>query len=145
MLRDKNHQVREFQNTCRHRGMILVEHPTKINGTIRCPYHIWCYGTDGRLVSTPHVGRPGHSTYQDINRSELGLYEIRSYVWRDVVWVNMNNKAPAFVDAMQNAIQQWAEFAQPLYHVGDDRKFKLDVNCNWKLAVEIYCESYHLP
>ena len=33
---------------------------------------------------------------------------------------------------------------QPLYHGGDDRKFKLDVNCNWKLAVEIYCESYHL-
>ncbi len=111
MLRDKNHQVREFQNTCRHRGMILVEHPTKINGTIRYPYHSWCYGTDGRHVSTPHVGRPGHSTHQDINRSELGLYEIRSYVWRDVVWVNMNNKAPASVDAMQNAIQQWAEFA----------------------------------
>ena len=53
LLRDRNDQVRVFQNTCRHRGMILVEEPRKIEGAIRCPYHSWCYSTEGKLVSTP--------------------------------------------------------------------------------------------
>jgi len=32
-----------------------------------------------------------------------------------------------------------------MYHGGDDSRFELDVRTNWKLAVENYCESYHLP
>src|SRR6056297_4282888 len=62
LIRDKDSQVRVFQNICRHRGMILVEEPRKIEGAIRCPYHSWCYLTKGKLVSTPHVGGPGHNT-----------------------------------------------------------------------------------
>ena len=53
LLRDRNDQVRVFQNTCRHRGMILVEEPRKIEGAIRCPYHSWCYSTEGKLGLHP--------------------------------------------------------------------------------------------
>ncbi len=145
LLRDKEGHVRVFQNTCRHRGMILVEHPGKIEGTIRCPYHSWCYGTDGHLIGTPHVGGPGKNTHADIKRSELGLIEIRSHIWRDVVWVNVNGSATEFEVAIANAMERWREFEQPLFHGGEDSSFYLEVNCNWKLAVENYCESYHLP
>ena len=30
-------------------------------------------------------------------------------------------------------------------HGGEEASFELEVNTNWKLAVENYCESYHLP
>ncbi len=33
----------------------------------------------------------------------------------------------------------------PLHHSGRDSSIEIKVNCNWKLAVENYCESYHLP
>ncbi len=145
LVRDRENQVRVFQNTCRHRGMILVEEPRKIEGAIRCPYHSWCYGTDGRLVSTPHVGGPGQNTHPDVKRSELGLTEIRSHIWRDVIWVNIHGNAPEFEVAMADVIERWAEFDKPLYHGGADSKFQLKVKTNWKLAVENYCESYHLP
>jgi len=145
LLRDRQGQVRVFQNTCRHRGMILVEEPRKIEGAIRCPYHSWCYSTDGKLVSTPHVGGPGQNTHDGIDRSLLGLIEVRSTVWRDVVWINISGDAPAFDDAMADVIARWGEFDKPLYHGGSDSRFNLPVNCNWKLAVENYCESYHLP
>ncbi|MDG1169489.1 MAG: SRPBCC family protein, partial [Sulfitobacter sp.] len=130
---------------CRHRGMILVEEPRKIEGAIRCPYHSWCYATDGRLVSTPHVGGPGQNTHDGIDRSLLGLIEIRSYIWMDVVFVNISGTAPAFEQANADLIARWSEFDQPLYHGGANSRFQLDLNCNWKLAVENYCESYHLP
>ena len=145
LLRDRNDQVRVFQNTCRHRGMILVEEARKIEGAIRCPYHSWCYSTEGKLVSTPHVGGPGQNTHPDVDRSTLGLTEIRSHLWRDVVWVNVDGQAPEFETAMKPVMDRWAEFERPLYHGGEDSKFTLSVKSNWKLAVENYCESYHLP
>ena len=145
LLRDREGQVRVFENICRHRGMILVSAPRRIEGAIRCPYPSWCYGTDGRLVSTPHVGGPGRNTHDGIDRTTLGLNEVRSHVWRDVVWINISGTAAPFEDAMADAIARWADFDQPLYHGGADSRFTLTVQANWKLAVENYCESYHLP
>ncbi|MFT4962114.1 MAG: choline monooxygenase [Paracoccaceae bacterium] len=145
LIRDKTGQIRVFQNICRHRGMILVEKPRKIEGAIRCPYHSWCYSTQGRLVITPHVGGPGVNEHDGIDRDLLGLIEVRSHIWRDVVWINISGDAPKFEDAMAAVIARWAEFDKPLFHGGDDSRFSLTVDCNWKLAVENYCESYHLP
>ena len=145
MLRDRDGQIRVFHNICRHRGMILVSEPRRIEGAIRCPYHSWCYGTDGRLVATPHVGGPGMNTHPDLDRSTLGLIEIPSHVWRDVIFVNVNGIAAPFADHHADLIARWAEFETPLYHGGQDSRFTLNVASNWKLAVENYCESYHLP
>lgn len=145
IVRDKSNQVRVFQNICRHRGMILISEPRKIEGAIRCPYHSWCYSTDGRLVSTPHVGGPGQNTHQDIDRALLGLIEVRSYIWRDVIWINVSGDSLPFEDVNSDLINRWKEFDKPLFHGGTDSQFQLQVQCNWKLAVENYCESYHLP
>lgn len=145
LVRDQQNNVRVFQNICRHRGMILVSEARKIEGAIRCPYHSWCYSTAGKLVSTPHVGGPGHNTHDGIDRALLGLVSVRCHIWMGVVWINVSGNAPAFEEANATLLQRWAEFDKPLYHGGPESSFTLDVNCNWKLAVENYCESYHLP
>ena len=62
IVRDKNGGIRVFQNICRHRGMTLISEEKNIEGAIRCPYHSWCYSTDGRLIATPHVGGAGMNT-----------------------------------------------------------------------------------
>ena len=145
LVRDQNSKVRVYQNTCRHRGMILIDKPANIRGTIRCPYHSWCYGLDGALRSTPHVGGPGQNLHSGIKRDELGLIEIRSHVFLDVIFVNVDGKADDFERTHAHLLNHWSEFAdQPLYSHSDSC-FTLQVNTNWKLAVENYCESYHLP
>jgi phenylpropionate dioxygenase-like ring-hydroxylating dioxygenase large terminal subunit len=145
LLRDRAGAVRVFMNTCRHRGMILVSEPRRIEGAIRCPYHSWCYGTDGRLVSTPHVGGPGRNTHDAIRRDELGLIEVPSAVRFGVVWINVSGDAPPFEEAMGDLLDRWAEFDRDWVHGGADSRWDLTVEANWKLAVENYCESYHLP
>ncbi len=145
LIRDTDEQVRVFENICRHRGMILVEHPRRIEGAIRCPYHSWCYSTKGELKATPHVGGAGYNSHPDIDRTTLGLNEIRSHIWMDVVFVNIDGQAPAFTEVHADLISRWSEFDQPLHHGGNESRFTLDVKTNWKLAVENYCESYHLP
>ena len=146
LVRGSDGNVRVFENVCRHRGMILVDQPTNFKGTIRCPYHSWCYAFDGKLRTTPHVGGPGIHTHADVDPAKLGLYEVRSAVWMDVVFVNLDRQAPAFEDFIRPVAERWHDFAErPLYHGGEESTFELEVNCNWKLAVENYCESYHLP
>ncbi len=145
MVRDKAGQLRVFQNVCRHRGMILVAEPCIIERAIRCPYHSWCYELDGRLRTTPHVGGPGRNRHDEIHRDELGLIEVRSHEWLGVVFVNLDGQAPAFEEANAALLARWAEFDRPLHHGGPESAFGLEIAANWKLAVENYCESYHLP
>ena len=145
LVRDEDGAVNVYQNTCRHRGMILVETPQKIRGAIRCPYHSWCYTLKGKLRTTPHVGGPGRSTHEEVNRDELGLHCIRAHVWQDVIFVNIDGNAAPFEEVHADLLSRWAEFDRPLHHGGAGSSFQLEVATNWKLAVENYCESYHLP
>lgn len=145
LVRDRDGTINVFQNTCRHRGMVLVDKPTRLKGVIRCPYHSWCYALNGQLRATPHVGGPGHNTHACIDYNDLGLLKIRTHVWHDVIFVNVDGTAPAFDIAHADLLERWAEFNHPLHHGGEASSFKLSVKSNWKLAVENYCESYHLP
>ena len=145
-LRDKGGHVRVFHNVCSHRGMVLVEEPTRIRSVIRCPYHSWCYGHDGALKATPHVGGSGHNAHSAIDRVALGLKAVRSAVWFDLMFVDLSGEAPAFETFIRPLAERWSMFEQnELRHAGADGSFRLEVRCNWKLAVENYCESYHLP
>jgi choline monooxygenase len=146
LLRDRKGVVRVFHNVCSHRGMRLVEESTQIKGVIRCPYHSWCYGLNGELRATPSIGGAGVNEIAGFDRRHHGLREVRSALWMDLVFVNLSGEAPAFDTHIAPLAGRWKEFlAAPLHHGGDDSGFALTVNCNWKLAVENYCESYHLP
>ena len=141
VVRDRDGVLRVFFNVCRHRGMILVAAPGPIRGALRCPYHSWCYGLDGRLVATPHVGGPGHNRHDAVDPDTLGLVEVPSALWRGVVFVNIGGAAGPFAPPIA---ERWAEFDAPLVAPADS-SFDLRPACNWKLAVENYCEAYHLP
>jgi len=145
IIRNTDGEINVFQNTCRHRGMILIDKPTKLNNVIRCPYHSWCYTLNGKLCATPMVGGTESNNHEAVNYDELGLYKIRSYVWQDIIFVNISGDATEFVDYASKALNRWAEFDKPIFHGGEDSDFVLEVKTNWKLAIENYCESYHLP
>lgn len=144
-VRDSKGDINVFQNTCRHRGMILIEKPTNIKGLITCPYHSWCYNLNGDLCATPMVGGINANTHESIKNEELGLFKVRSTVWKDIIFVNISNNAKEFKDYASKTIKRWSEFDVPIHHGGESSSFTLNLETNWKLAVENYCESYHLP
>lgn len=146
IVRGSDGDVQVFENVCRHRGMILVEEPRHFKSAIACRYHAWCYGFKGDLKTTPHIGGPGIHDLPEVKKENLGLIPVRTTVWMDVVYVNLSGTAKEFDTAIRPLTDRWSEFmGQPIFHGGPDSSFKLEINCNWKLAVENYCESYHLP
>ncbi len=145
LVHAKGGHINVFQNTCRHRGMILVDEPKRMKGPIRCPYHSWAYSHEGDLVRTPYVGGIDKDEHEAIDCSQLSLFKLRSHIWQGVVFVNVSGDAKDFETEHAHLLKRWAEFDQPYFCDPASSKFDMTVHTNWKLAVENYCESYHLP
>ena len=150
ILRDKKDKIRVFHNVCSHRGYKILQKPCNIKNTIRCPYHSWSYNTDGKLIATPHIGGMNKHHAKDFNKSASGLKEIRSAVWLDLIMINISNNEIPFEKYIKPLSDRWSKFwhqkdRKLISHSNDYGYFQLKANCNWKFAIENYCESYHLP
>ena len=144
LVRDGDGGVRAFHNVCRHRNLKLVDTPGNVGRAIRCPYHSWTYGLDGRLLVTPYFGgREPRAAPPGFDRAQHGLVPVRSATWHDWVFVNLNGAAAPF-----------EEFVAPLRNrlegvglTGLRHVVTIDfgeVPANWKLIVENFIEPYHV-
>ena len=150
ILRDKKNKIRVFHNVCSHRGYKIMQKPCKIKNVIRCPYHSWSYDTDGTLIATPHIGGMNKHEADKFDKSINNLKEVRSYVWLDLIMININNNEIDFEEYIKPLSDRWAKFwpkkdRKLISHSNDYGYFNLKAKCNWKFAIENYCESYHLP
>jgi choline monooxygenase len=150
ITRDARGTLRVFHNVCSHRGMRLLAEPVELPGLITCRYHCWSYAADGQLKATPHIGGMNQHTCEGFNKSEHGLKPVRSAVFLGVLFVNLSGDAPDFEQYIGPLRQRAGELvgAQGWSRLRPgitDAQLSLDIRCNWKLAVENYCEAYHLP
>ncbi|MGZ4133367.1 MAG: aromatic ring-hydroxylating oxygenase subunit alpha, partial [Actinomycetota bacterium] len=83
VIRGDDGELRAFADTCRHRGTLLLEGEGRVHGAIKCPYHAWTYGFDGRLLGTPNVHRE-----DGIDRETMGLWKVRLEEWDGFAFVN---------------------------------------------------------
>tara|TARA_Y100001970_G_scaffold274175_1_gene373541 strand:+ start:656 stop:1831 length:1176 start_codon:yes stop_codon:yes gene_type:complete len=150
LLRDKQNQIRVFHNVCSHRGYKILQENCKIKNVIRCPYHSWSYDTSGNLVATPHIGGMNKHSSKKFDKSKSGLKEIKSYVWLDMIFINIRENEISFEEYIKPLSDRWEKFwsikdRELIVYSNDFGYFNLNANCNWKFAIENYCESYHLP
>jgi choline monooxygenase len=146
LLRDAAGALRVFHNVCSHRGVELVTERCHVNGVLRCPYHSWAYDLEGNLKATPFIGGPNVNRCDGFDKSAHGLKPVRTAIWFDMVFVNLDGKARDFADYIAPLAERWSMFdGSMIRHSGADSSATFDVRCNWKLAVENYCEAYHLP
>ena len=150
ILRDKSNQIKVFHNVCSHRGFKLIQKPCSLKNMIRCPYHSWSYDLDGKLIATPHVGGMNKHEAEGFEKSKSNLKEVRSFIWMDLIFVNLNNNAKNFEERITPLEKRWSKFINKedqklIRHAEDFGYFNMEVNSNWKLAIENFCESYHLP
>ena len=150
VLRDKENRIRVFHNVCSHRGFKLLSEPCSLKNLLRCPYHSWSYDFEGKLIATPHIGGLNIHESEKFDKSKSNLKEVRSKVWMDIIFVNINNNELEFNEHIKPLEDRWSKFVSKkdknlLVHSKDHGYFHLNVKSNWKFAIENYCESYHLP
>lgn len=150
IMRNRDGEYKVFHNVCSHRGMILLTEETEVEGMVRCPYHSWTYDLNGNLKGTPHIGGVGVHKAEGFACEKHGLREVRSHVWAGIVFINLSGDAKPFEEHIEPLVQRWSEFCgkdgwDKLTIAPTGSQMQLEVQCNWKLAIENYCEAYHLP
>ena len=147
LVRGRDGALRGFHNVCSHRGMTLVTQPCNGQAVLRCPYHSWAYGLDGALKATPFVGGAGQNSHPDFSKADKGLKPVRVGVFWDIVFVDLSGEAPALEEWMRPVAERWHYYdASRMRHgAAEDSTGQFTLQANWKLAMENFCESYHLP
>ena len=150
IIRGKDSKIRVFHNVCSHRGFKLLDKQCTLKNVIRCPYHSWSYDFNGNLIATPHIGGLNNHQSEKFDKTKSHLKEVKSKIWMDIIFININSNKIDFDEYIYPLEQRWSEFINKedqklIVYSNDYGYFNLEVKCNWKFAIENYCESYHLP
>jgi Rieske 2Fe-2S family protein len=137
VLRDQGGTVRAFHNLCRHRGTRLCEAAQgRFSEPIRCPYHSWTYGLDGRLQ-----GAPSTNDLAGFDKSDWPLLAVAIEIWHGFIFVNLGPASTPLATKLLPLDARVAAYdPRPLVSV---RQEVYGVAANWKLIVENYSECYH--
>ena len=154
VVRTRDGEIKAHYNVCRHRGTRLVaaagEEPPadiKLNGGVlgvsgvRCPYHLWTYGLDGKLLNAPHVKEGEHFC-----KEEFSLYPVGVQTWGEFIFVNLSPEAANCEGrTLQKQLGEAAERTKryPLNDLLTARRITYQVQANWKIVMENYNECYH--
>jgi phenylpropionate dioxygenase-like ring-hydroxylating dioxygenase large terminal subunit len=132
-------RLRAFLNVCSHRFSEIRCDP-KGNSPLRCPYHGWTYDAEGLPTGIP--SRPRFDGLTDDVIRSLALRRYRVEVCGALVFVTLDSTVPSLRDFMGEA---WSTTESMSCSFGEliDRN-ELNLECNWKIAVENTLESYHV-
>lgn len=136
LVRDRQSgELRGFLNACRHRGAQLLEGKGTCDKQIKCPYHAWSYGLDGKLLGVPYREQFDHC---DID--QLGLVPVRVGSVGPMVFACLDPDAPSLADWVGDLMPSIAHTAT--WKLGYELTYDLDAN--WKLFVENANDGYHV-
>ena len=139
IVRDDDMQIRAFHNVCRHRGARLLDGSGNCPTGITCPYHGWTYRHDGGLI-----GMPVRESFPGLDRAEHGLRPLPVDISFGFVFVCLAGEPPPVSKA-------WGKLAEELLPYRLEEMVPLEPisqetwHVDWKIALDNYLESYHVP
>jgi phenylpropionate dioxygenase-like ring-hydroxylating dioxygenase large terminal subunit len=144
IMRTGADEVSAYHNVCPHRGRRLIDTPPgqrNARGTrknIVCGYHGWTYGLDGKNVFIPH-----QDDWQGTlcgSHADLGTVKVDT--WGGWLWINLDPDSGSLADYLDPA----AGLLEPyqLQNMRPRWRKWVVFECNWKVAMEAFCETYHV-
>jgi choline monooxygenase len=143
-VRGRDGRARVFRNSCRHRGMALVEGPGCSHALV-CRYHGWTYRLDGSLSHVPHP-----DAFPDLDMSARGLVEVESREVDGLIIIGPL-QSPA-TDSRRRQVESamaaladgspWRDKLLPAERLVVVRPTVRPMN--WKVLVEQFLEGYHI-
>ena len=138
IVRSSDHELRAFHNVCRHRGRRLKEGTGETGDSIVCRFHGWSWNSRGKcrfVLNREDWDETGGLT-------DVDLPEVRLDQWAGWIFITFDPD-----------IEPLAQYLHPLPEVFANFDYEntrlawhntLVVDCNWKVALEAFLESYHV-
>lgn len=137
-------EISAYHNVCPHRGRRLIDTPPgqrNARGTRKnfiCGYHGWTFGLDGENAYVEHEEDWEGSLCN--GRADLGVVKVDT--WGGWLWINLDPEAGSLRDYLEPA----ASLLEPYQLENMRPRWRKWVvfDCNWKVAMEAFCETYHV-
>jgi phenylpropionate dioxygenase-like ring-hydroxylating dioxygenase large terminal subunit len=138
IARREDGSLAAFLNVCRHRGARIAEGCGGRARSFSCPYHGWTYGLDGALIA-----RPEEASFPAVDRATHGLRPLPAVEKYGMIWVGPRPGVALDIDRHLAGLGgDLASYNLESYHHYETRTLTREMN--WKLAVDTFCETYHL-
>ena len=138
-VRGRDGRARVFRNSCRHRGMALVEGPGCAHA-LTCRYHGWTYRLDGSLSHVPHA-----EAFPDLDMPARGLVEVDSREVDGLIVIGALQSPATGADAAMSALTDGSPWRDKLLPAERLVAVRPTVRAmNWKVLVEQFLEGYHI-
>lgn len=140
-VRGHDGRARVFRNSCRHRGLTLVEGPGCAHALV-CRYHGWTYRLDGELSHVPHA-----EAFPGLDVSGRGLVEVGSREVDGLIVIGPLTPRPddRHAESAMAALSDGGAWRDKLLPA--ERLVYVDATprpMNWKVLVEQFLEGYHI-
>ncbi|HWL10715.1 MAG TPA: aromatic ring-hydroxylating dioxygenase subunit alpha [Planctomicrobium sp.] len=139
VVRNFDGELVALRNVCAHRQAIIARKPSGCSPTLRCPYHGWEYGSDGKTRKLP-----GASNFPKFKHDHYCLDKFHVDQCGDLVFIRLSDTGPTlreWIGDNYDLYEKW--FAVPDYTQSMSARY--DMEANWKIPVEGSLESYHIP
>jgi choline monooxygenase len=137
VLRDrKTGELRAFLNACRHRGAQLLEGKGTCDKQIKCPYHAWSYGHDGKLLGVPYR----EEFCADVG--DMGLVPVRVGTVGPMILACIDPTAPDLATWAGDLPAHADAVAAGGWKLGWELTY--EIAANWKIFVENANDGYHV-
>jgi len=139
LVRNFSGEIVALRNVCAHRQSLLATEPSGCSPTLKCPYHGWEYGADGRTRKLP-----GAANFPKFEHQHYCLDRFAVEVCGDLIFVRLSSTGPSLREWIGERFELFAAwFSVEEYHQAMYRR--LEFAANWKIPVENSLESYHIP
>jgi phenylpropionate dioxygenase-like ring-hydroxylating dioxygenase large terminal subunit len=136
-VRNFGGEARAFSNVCAHRHCLLTSLPRGRSDRMRCQYHGWEYGQDGR---TRFIPEPKNFAPFEAGRERLRPYRLSTC--GRLMFVAPADEAPDLRDYLGDFFDVCAgRFSDRRQTLALDPEYP----ANWKVPVENSLEAYHVP
>ncbi|MFD6450862.1 SRPBCC family protein [Nocardia sp. NPDC060220] len=145
VVRSAPDTLRAYYNVCSHRGRRLIDTPPgarEAHGRRKqfvCGFHGWRYDLEGR--NTFAAEQQDWPCGLTPDRTRLG--EVRVDTWGGWIWITMDPEA----EPLREYLEPAAGLLDPFQLENMRYRWRrwLVFDCNWKVALEAFMETYHVP
>ena len=145
LVRGKDDVVRAFHNMCPHRGNKLVwqDDPfQESQGTapmLYCRFHGWRFNHDGSLIKPSRA-----DLLLDFDAGNCRLASIQCEVWQGFIFINLD---AGNTQSVRDFLGEFAAGIDGYPFAGPHQvyRFRAELQCNWKIFMDGFAESYHGP
>lgn len=147
MIRHTDNSVHVLMNRCAHKGAGIVSQPSGNAGRmLRCPYHAWCYKTDGSLLAVSLKAGYTDTGFDQSIASEGLSTPGGVATYRGFVFARLSQEGLSFQEYFGEALIALDNMADrspqgELQIAGSC--IRSVIRCNWKMYLENINDTVH--